>query len=339
MEDRNASSPSEQLYFLGKIHALLPRTRAIQNARNIVARFNAATPSTDSQVLIWSDASRGGNKDRNSGGIGIVCDICLPSKPKYTIEEAEYFETPGNNVVIAEAMGILKGLRRVEKAIKSARLERGTRVAITIITDCQSNVRDLSMTTPLRPATASKYMAVIESIKILSQLLLQGRLNVTLELHWCPRNTTPQMRTADFLAGHARVMRKCYREIKRGAYRVSGRVFNCQEANTDSRAVKGPGVALEKTEERSPAKGKHTRGSRRRKIPMGTVVEEEVGDSLESALRQNKRRRLHNEEPQVASSYNKPQDTVPVPANTEDQPTDDAQNHLGGRRWYHCMVM
>lgn len=290
----------------------------MQNAEKLAARFEAATPSKDPQILIWSDASLGGRRVRTSGGIGVVCEICLPGKAKYTIEEAGYVD-PDKSIVTTEARGILKGLRRIKKEIKSAGLERGTRLTITVITDCKSNVDNLSSTTPMKAKTAMEYMAVIERIKILSQLLLRPRLNVTLELHWCPRNTTPQMVTADFLAGHARIMGKRSWAVFRETGYVKGRVRDCPGANRNPNRIGGH------------ARENCTRRGRRRKIPTGKVIEEELEDSLESASPPHKKQRMCNEDTQAASATSEPQDTVAVPENTQDRQPDNEQ--------VHCAVM
>lgn len=337
IKDWNVGSSSTQPYFSGKVHKPLPPSQAIQNAQKIVARYKAATPSTDSQAIIWSDASRGGGDESTAGGFCIVCDICLPNKPKYAITEARYIN-PENSSVIAEAKGIWKGLRRLKKEIEAADFPPETQFAVILVTDCKPNVTSMSKKKTLGPTTARQYIAVLRGIKSLSEYFLGLGPKVTLELHWCPRNQTPQLRKADFLAGHSRKMRKWFYERKSDT-RIDVRIRDGQKPSMRSQGVNGLDVTMETSMSRCPTKAEHTTQTRRRKIPMGNAVEESVGDSLESASRQNKRRRLHNEEPQAASSHNKPQDTVPVPANTEDQPTDDAQNHLGGRRWYQCMVM
>lgn len=274
-KDGSASAPKEQLYFLGKVHTPLSRVQAAQNAKKIVARFEAATPSDDAQVLIWSDVSIDGRSAPKAGGIGIVCDVCLPNTAKYTIEEAEHINTD-HGTVVTEAKGVLKWLRRINKEIKAARLESGIRLAITVITDCQSNVIDLARTEPMKAKTPGYYIAVIERIKILSQLLLRPHLNVTLELHWCPRNTTPQLKTAEFLAGHARVMGKHLWEVRCGTEILEGRVRDCRGANTRPRKL-------------FPAKKNYKLQDHSRKLSKHKICEKDVDDSLESGSRQHKR--------------------------------------------------
>lgn len=233
------------------------------------------------------------------------------------------------------------GLQRLRKEIESAKLAPETCFAVTIVTDSLVNVVNMSRRAPLGSNTSRRYVDCLRALKTLSDSFLGLEAKVTLELYWCPRNQTAQLREADFLAGHARKMRKWFYE-RNNDTRIDLKVRDGKKSNK-SQGVKGPDVTMKKTAIRCPTEAeptaKHTPQTRRRKIPTGNVVEEEVEDSLESASRQNKRQRMLIEEPQAASLNDEPQDTVPVPENTEDQSTDDGQDHLGGRRWYHCMVM
>ncbi|KUI59316.1 hypothetical protein VP1G_06580 [Cytospora mali] len=88
--------------------------QAMTTATELVVRFEAANPTTDPHAIIWSDASGDIVDGSQTGGIGTVCEVCLPGKPKYTIEEAEYIDSETCTVML-EAKGILKRFQRLKK--------------------------------------------------------------------------------------------------------------------------------------------------------------------------------------------------------------------------------
>lgn len=319
MREWDASSSSGQLYFSGRVHQPLPKPQAIENVDRLISRHKAATPNADPHAILWSDASRRGT----ICGIGTVCNVCLPGKPKYAIAEAEYIK-PERSAGLLEAKALLMGLRRLKMEIHAARLAPGTPVAIIVVTDCQSNVMIMSQKEPLKPTTAAKYGAVLADIKAMSDFFLGLELDITLEIYWCPRNQTKQLQEADSIAGDAGLMKKYFYEKKCGTATV-GIVRDCIKPDTRTEIVEGLGAALEEAAQRFLAKGeKHTHLTRRRKIPMDRVVEEEVSSSPESASHQHRKKRVRLEEPKDMLSEDKPQNNVLVAADSKDEPSDDA---------------
>ncbi|KUI65537.1 hypothetical protein VM1G_00955 [Cytospora mali] len=342
MKDWNVNSPNnKQLYFSGKVHASPSKPQAIATATELVVRFEAATPMTDPHAIIWSDASGGIVDGSQTGGIGTVCEVCLPGKPKYTIEEAEYIDSETCTVML-EAKGILKGFQRLKREVNDAGISPGSRFAIIMVTDCLSNVRNLSMGKHLKPRTPKQYLAVLEDIKALSVYFLGLGPQITLDLYWCPRNATPQLRRADSMAGDARVKKKYFYERTCGN-KVVSIVRDCIKPNTQSEVLEMLAV-LERTAQRSLVKTrKHTIQTRRRKIPIGKTVEEKVEASSAPNLPQHRRKKMRIEEPEhTSSSCDGPQRTV----GTHDRPSHAAQVHVGRRsagrgigREDYCMVI
>ncbi|ROW14446.1 hypothetical protein VPNG_03866 [Cytospora leucostoma] len=105
---RGARSPKEQVYFSGQVHEPLPGPKAAKFSKKIAARFKGATPIAEPQIILWSDASRRVNN--STSGISTICNICLPIKPKYTIEEARYIDYEKNNNILALELDVTLNL-------------------------------------------------------------------------------------------------------------------------------------------------------------------------------------------------------------------------------------
>ncbi|KUI59317.1 hypothetical protein VP1G_06581 [Cytospora mali] len=199
-----------------------------------------------------------------------------------------------------------------------------------MVTDCLSNVSNLSMEKDLKPRTPEQYLAILGDIKALSDYFLGLGPQITLDLYWCPRNATPQLQRADSMAGDARVKKKCFYERTCGNELV-GIARDCIKPNTQSEVLVMLAV-LERTAQRFLVKAeKLVIQTRRRKIPTGSTVEEEVEVPSTPDSPQHRRKKVRIEEPEHTSSSDELPGTVPMNAGVQNQASSTAQVHDGGR--------
>ena len=133
---------------------------------------------------------------------------------------------------------------------------------------------------PLQAKTVRRYNGIHEKIRALPNSILAVELDVTLELYWCPRNMTPQLKKADLQAGVARKTRKCLYERNCGGV-IDGMVRDCIRPNTRSGLVTGSAVVMEETSRGSHGReGDQAPQSRRRKLPIGEGLDTSVAQPV-----------------------------------------------------------
>lgn len=195
------------MYFAGSINRPFLHAQASGDfAQSLVARFNAAVAGLDNLIIAWWD----GSSDRYKGGSATIVDVCLPARPKFTLQFAEPVESFGNNSVLIETYGALNAcviIKRILTYCQSENLLRdvvGT-LEIILVTDCQPLLYHLDHSNGSADAAEGRMEPILTKIKALSESIIGfNAASIKLDLYHCHRNKTPNLQRADQLAGRAR---------------------------------------------------------------------------------------------------------------------------------------
>lgn len=178
------------------------------------AAFHVSTPS-DIQICPFSDGS---HDTSNKGGVGLAYrrqwlprewarQRAVKGVNSEFVERAWPYDHAKNNMLM-EVVGIVEALHAANESIQqhiSLLKQHACIVQVKATTDCQPLLAHIAKETP-RGGKKSKAIPhqIIKQIKYQILALQNHGIQVSVELHWCPRNMVPQLILADKLAGHAR---------------------------------------------------------------------------------------------------------------------------------------
>lgn len=168
--------------------------------------------------ILFCPFSDGSHDHNNRGGVGLAYRRqWLP--PGWASEHAktdlngDFVEKAwpyghAKNNMLMEAVGIVEALYAADESIQqhlSVLKKNNCTVTVKAMTDCQPMLPHIARQTPpggkVRQAIPQQ---IIKQIKDQILALQSHEINVIVEIHWCPRNTVPQLVLADSLAGEAR---------------------------------------------------------------------------------------------------------------------------------------
>lgn len=191
------------MYFAGSVNRA-PGGASDDFARALAARFDAAVAGLDNLIIAWWD----GSSDSSHGGSATIIDVCLPARPKFTLQFARPTASFGNNSILMETYGALNActiIKRILAYCQSEKLLQDVvgKLEIILVTDCRG-VLD-SLESIINTRAAARLEPILNKIKTLSEEILAFKeASVKLDLHQCHRNTTINLTRADVLAGRAR---------------------------------------------------------------------------------------------------------------------------------------
>lgn len=180
------------------------------------AATHISTPN-DIQFCSFSDASSSQGPEYR-GGVGLVYKWrWLPqgwvagraaTDPAEDMVEKAWPYGYAVGTLVVEGVGILESLHAANEEIKRHRsvlAKHASTVKVKVTTDCQAILHHICRTTPTADKTKKRLPPqLIKNVKDLILSLQDHKIEVAVELHWCPRNMVPQLMRADELAGEAR---------------------------------------------------------------------------------------------------------------------------------------
>lgn len=194
------------LYFAGTINQ--PFRNSTQSgafAQSLVNRFDSAVAGLDNLIIAWWD----GSSDSRHGGSATIVDVCLPARPKFTLESARPTGSFGNNSVLMESYGALNACTIIKHILAHCQSKNLLRdivgeLEIILVTDCTPVLSGLDHGTSRAPRSEPMF----RKIKTLSEEILGFNVaSIKLDLYHCHRNMTANLKRADNLAGRARITR------------------------------------------------------------------------------------------------------------------------------------
>lgn len=203
---------SNQLWFSGETHAQVRNeAAAIQFAEGLEARFIAAVPGLDNLIIGWWD----GSTRAENGGIGIICDVCLPGIPKFSVVKARPVKSHNNSILVElnggmETCYIIKNMLAKCKAKGMLNNVAGP-LEIILVTDCLGIVSKASRTTPCASYTSQRLDPLFCRLKTLSDSILDFGPYVKLDLYHCLRNKCERTKKVDQLSRDAQQKQKAFR--------------------------------------------------------------------------------------------------------------------------------
>lgn len=270
------------MYFAGSINRPFGTAEASGAfARSLVARFDAAVAGLDNLILAWWD----GSSDSQHGGSATIVDVCLPARPKFTLQFAEPTPSFGNNTVLIETYGALHACAVVKRILAYCRAENLLRdvvgpLEIVLVTDCKPILNNLHLFRTTSEA-AGRLEPVLNKIKTLSAEIVGSKdVSIKLDLYHCHRNMTPGLQRADQLAGRARGQNMSFQcalhHEDMGTKRAGDTVyFNNWERANNTPSGRALETELQDALQRHPMKRKRSRlsdGSRPKKSKKKRMI-------------------------------------------------------------------
>lgn len=203
---------SNQLWFSGETHAeIRNEAAAVQFAQGLQARFEAAVPGLDNLIIGWWD----GSARAENGGIGIICDVCLPGIPKFSILKARPVQSHGNSLSVelnggTETCYMINNMLAKCKAKGMLENVAGP-LEIILVTDCSSIVSKVSTQHPSTSDSSKRLDPLLRRLKTLSDSILDFGPYVKLDLYHCLRNKCEKTKDVDQLSRDAREKQKAFR--------------------------------------------------------------------------------------------------------------------------------
>lgn len=194
------------MYFAGTVNRYLSGSHLSDNfARSLAARFDAAVAGLDNLIIAWWD----GSSDCDHGGSATIVDVCLPARPKFTLQFAKPTASFGNNTVLMETYGALNACTIIKRILAYCQSEKLLQdvvgnLEIILMTDCQAVLDNLIRSHPGTHAVG-RVEPILTKIKALSEEIVAFKeASIKLDLYHCHRNKTANLARADALAGTAR---------------------------------------------------------------------------------------------------------------------------------------
>lgn len=208
----NRQSSGEQnkggnkMYFAGSINPGFGNASASGRfAQSLVARFDAAVAGLDNLIIAWWD----GSCKKRHGGSATIIDVCLPARPKFTLQFAKPTGSFGGNSVLMETYGALNACTIIKRILDHCQSENLLRdvagnLEIILVTDCEPLLTIFKQLNK-NSESAGRFEPILNKIKALSEDILGFKeASIKLDLYHCHRNQTTNLTRADQLAGRAR---------------------------------------------------------------------------------------------------------------------------------------